>query len=157
MVSKPIGGGKQHVDLVKLAIKKLVDEYMDKVKSLFVEFEDSHFGFEFKIHKDQWDTTHGSFTFKPDIVARIETKKDIIFNKKDRWLDITDSNTLIFEAENDPHNIFSNTLKMEAYRMVKANDYGRQTYAFILVCWSDAKLPDILEPFDAVWRFEKPL
>lgn len=151
-----IGGKKEHIALVKLATKKVIDDFADRLEGFKVSFEEKHFGFDFKIARDQWSMTHGSFTFKPDIVAWIEPRKDITFGKdRGRWKSIIDSRCLIFEVETNPRKIFRDILKIEAYRRVKSSDYGRGTYAFILVCWREAKLPDIVEPFDEVWRFDR--
>lgn len=148
-------GKKQHVALIKLALKKLIDEYTVRMKGFKATFEDKHFGIDFEIELgESWSHADGHFTLIPDIVAEIEPKEDVFLTKR-KWKSIFDSSTLIFEAETNPANIFRNTLKLEAYRRVKSSDYGRSKYAFILVCWENAKLPDILDPFDAVWRFPK--
>jgi len=148
-------GKEEHIALTKLALKKLIDEYTDMLKGFKVAFEDKHFGINFRIELgESWSHADGSFQLIPDIVADIEPKEDI-FMKGRKWKSIADSRTLIFEVETSPTNIFQNIMKMQAYSMVKNEPYGRSHYAFILVCWEDAKLPEILEPFDAVWKFSK--
>lgn len=148
-------GKKEHVALIKLALKKLIDEFTDRMKSFKASFEDKHFGIDFRIELgESWSHADGHFNLIPDIVAEIEVKEDVFLTKR-KWKSILDSSTLIFEAETNPANIFRNIMKMEAYSMVKKSTYGRSKYAFILVCWEDAKLPDVLDPFDAVWKFSK--
>ena len=150
-----IKGGKEHILLIQLALKKLIDDYMGMLKSFKATFEDKHFGIDFKLELgESWSHASGHFELIPDIVAEIEPKTDI-FMKERKWRSIIDSNTLIFEAETNPRNIFQNIMKLEAYKQVKMDHYGRSRYAFILVCWEDAQLPELLEPFDTVWSFPK--
>lgn len=152
---RKIGGKKEHVALVKLAVKKLIDEYADRLDSFKATFEDKHFGIDFQIDLgESWSHAHGSFFLIPDIVAEIEPRTDVLMKDR-KWRSIIDSSTLIFEAETNPATIFKNIMKMQAYSMIKQHTYGRSKYAFILICWDDAKLPDFLEPFDAVWKFSK--
>jgi len=151
-----IGGNKEHIDLIKLAVNRLMEQYADKVKGINLDFERRQFSIGIKIHVDTYGYTNANFDFRPDIVAFIIKPEEDPFGKKE-WKSIVDSSVWIFEAETNPRTIFHNTIKIEAYRKIKNNDYGRSTYGFILVCWDDAKLPNSVDPFDEIWKFPKGL
>jgi len=151
-----IGGSNEHIYLVKVAAKKLIDAY--DLREINLTFEDPMFRMEIKIHtrgtEDQY--TNANFDFRPDISARIfKHNQQETFEHKP-WKNILDSTWLVFEAEIDPTNIFSNIIKMEAYRKIKSNNYGREVYAFVLVVFDDVPLPSAIEPFDEVWKFPRP-
>ena len=150
------GGGKEHIELVKLAVKRVVDEFSEKVRGIHICFEKAELKMEIEIKRDQWGYTHTNFTFRPDIIVDVMKDDDklLSINEKE-WKSIFDSDTVLFEAETDPRNLFSNNIKIEAYRRIRADGYGRNAYAFVLVCWSDAKLPRNKEPFDEIWRFPR--
>ena len=150
-----IGGNAKHIALIQLAVKKVVDDFAEKLDRINVSFEENAFKMEIKVQTDKYGYTNAEFNFRPDIAAHIIPKKEKedLFDTK--WNSIFDSTWWIFEAETNPRNIFKNVVKMEAYRKIKGDSYGRQVYAFILVCWDDAVLPKNVEPFDQVWKFKR--
>jgi len=145
-------GGQEHIELVKLALKKIVDTFVC-LRRIMITFEESEFTMDIKIQENHSSYTNAHFSFRPDVIVRAETED--AFNKKE-WKSIYDSSAVVFEAETNPHNIFNNLIKIEAYKRIKSRDYGRRAYSFVLVCWKNAKLPASIEPFDEVWKFQKP-
>ena len=152
-----IGGNKGHITLIQLATKRLVDKFADKIESINISFEEHAFRMEIKVQIDPYGFTNANFDFRPDIAAHVIPRqtKGRLFGESEEWKSILDSSWWIFEAETTPRNIFKNIVKIEAYKKIKGNSYGRQAYGFILVCWDDAKLPENIEPFDEVWKFKK--
>jgi len=147
-------GGEEHVYLVKRAVKRVIDE-MAGLRVITISFEDSEFQFEVTIREDRDSYTNAHFSFRPDMIVRAKnTSGSPIYSEK-TWTKITDSSAIVFEAETDPKNFFNNAIKVEAYKKIKGDSYGRFGYSFVLVCWEDAKLPKNIEPFDEVWRFSK--
>ncbi len=143
------GGGSEHVTLVKLASHKIIDEF-ESLYEIQVRYEPENVKVEFKINEQYGKTILTSgFDLRPDIVAiHSKVTGQDYFGKGMR-------NTVwnIIEAETKPKTIFRNKLKMLAYEKMKEDH--ENYYHFILVCWSDAKLPDSIEPFNEVWKFEK--
>lgn len=148
-------GSQEHIELVKLATKRIVDSF-ENLRYIQINYEQSNLSLEIKIRDKYEGYTNASFEFRPDILLRAENRaKGLFAEKEKKWESIFDSSAIVFECETDPRNIFANVLKMEAYRKIKGDVYGRSAYAFVLVCWSDAELPECVEPFDEVWRFDK--
>jgi hypothetical protein len=144
-------GKEEHVELVKLATKKIVDTFQN-LRVIHISYEQFDMQFEISIAESRdRDYTNTYFTLRPDIMVRAENR----WKEHQPWLSIMDSNAIVFEAETDPKNIFSNVLKMEAFKKIKSDSYGRIGYAFVLVCWEDAALPQNIEPFDEVWKFPR--
>lgn len=142
-------GGIEHVALVKLASHKIIDEF-ESLYEIQVRYEPENIKVEFKLNEQFGKTILTSgFDLRPDIVAihNKVTGKDYFGN------DISNTVWNIIEAETNPKNIFHNKLKMLAYEKIKEDH--ENYYYFILVCWSDAKLPDSIEPFNEVWKFDK--
>jgi len=149
-----VTGGIEHVALVKLATKRIVDEFAN-LRLIIISYDEHEVRFEIKIEERYNSYSNAHFAFRPDIfVRRASEKKTEDFEKKN-WKGIFDSHAILFEAETEPKNIFSNTLKMAAYQKIKSDSYGREMYAFVLVCWEDAILPENIEPFDEIWKFSK--
>lgn len=153
------GGGADHITLVKLASHRIVNEF-EGLKGIAVNYEGREFQFDIKIKETGYEGyTNANFEFRPDITVRHfhESEENRSSYEEVPWKSIFDSNFICFEAETDPKNIFNNALKMAAYTQIKGreNPIGRRSYAFVLVCWDDAKLPKSIEPFDTVWKFSK--
>ena len=145
-------GGVEHVALVKLASKKVIDDFAN-LRIILVSYDEHEVRFEIKIEERYDSYTNAHFNFRPDILVRCSRKEDPLSKKE--WKSILDSHTIIFEAETDPQNIFRNVLKMAAYKQIKSDGFGREYYAFVLVCYEDAVLPESIEPFDEVWKFPR--
>lgn len=158
------GGKDEHVQLVKLASKKIIDTFQN-LRYILVSYEKQELKLQITVRDGMYGETNAHFELRPDIVLRAENiGKDgrspfrtgierIVDDEDKNWKSIMDSHAIVFEAETDPRNLFSNVLKLDAYRKLRA--YGRAQYAFVLVCWDDAKLPENVEPFDEVWKFPK--
>lgn len=149
-------GKDDHVELVKLATKRIVDCF-ENLRHILVSYEQQNMNFELKIKDSAYGETFAHFEFRPDIVVRAENtgKGSSIMDDVKVWKTIMDSHAIVFEIETDPRNIFSNILKIEAYKKIRSEYYGRAAYAFVLVCWNDAILPNNIEPFDEVWKFSR--
>lgn len=143
-------GGKEHVELVKLATKRIIDQFQN-LRDIQISYEDREFSIDLRLKDSQHGYSNASFEFRPDIIVRAENKR----RDDEKWDSILDSSAIVFEAETDPKKIFGNVLKIEAYKTMKMRPWGRQQYAFVLVVWADAVLPQNIEPFDEVWKFEK--
>lgn len=150
-------GKDEHVELVKLATKRIVDTFQN-LRYILISYEQHEMEFELKVKEGEHGYTNANFTLRPDIVLRAENtgKGSSIMDDAKLWKSIMDSGAIVFEAETDPKNIFHNVLKLEAYRKIKAESFGRAAYAFVLVCWNDAILPKNIAPFDEVWKFPRP-
>ena len=146
------GGGEGHITLVKLTTKRIVDTFPD-LRYILISFEEQELRMDIKIRDGYTGYTNTTFNFRPDIVVRVLSKKEDF--TKHKWNSILDSSVILFEAETNPQNFFQNHLKMTAYKKIKKDVYGRYGYAFVLVCWSDSKLPENCEPFDEIWKFDK--
>jgi hypothetical protein len=149
-------GKDEHVELVKLATKRIVDTFQN-LRHILISYEQHEMQFELKVKEGEYGYTNAHFTLRPDIVVRAENKGkgESIADDAKLWKSIMDSNAIVFEAETDPKTIFHNVLKLEAYRKIKAEAYGRAAYAFVLICWDDAVLPKNVDPFDEVWKFPR--
>jgi len=149
-------GTDEHVQLVKLATKRIIDEFVN-LRYISINYEKQNLTFQIKVRDGTWGETNSYFELRPDILLRAENKGKggSIMDDAKKWENIMDSNAIIFEAETDPRNIFKNAIKLEAYKQIKRNNYGRAAYGFVLVVWEDAVLPENIEPFDEVWRFKK--
>jgi len=150
------GGKDEHVELVKLATKRIVDTFQN-LRYILLSYEQHNLEFEIKVKEGEFGYTNANFTLRPDIVVRAENKAkgSTIADDATLWKSIMDSHAIVFEIETDPRNIFKNILKLEAYRKIKGEAYGRAAYAFVLVCWDDAVLPKNIDPFDEVWKFPR--
>lgn len=148
-------GGDSHVELVKLATKRVVDSFQN-LRYILLSYEQQNFTFDLKVTDGIHGYTNANFEFRPDIVVRAENcAKGTSFQEDEKkWESPLDSSAIVIEAETNPKNFFSNTLKVEAYKQIKSRG-GRGLFAFVLACWSDAVLPDNIEPFDEVWKFPK--
>jgi hypothetical protein len=146
-------GGAEHVALVKLATKKIIDEFAN-LRHILISYDEHEVKFEIKIQERYDGYTNAHFDFRPDIFVRCAGKELKGFQKKS-WKNIFDSHAILFEAETEPKNIFGNVLKMAAYQKIKSDAFGREAYAFVLVCYEDAVLSESIEPFDAVWKFPR--
>lgn len=144
-------GGNEHVALVQLACKKIIEDFPD-LRYILVSFDEHEAEFNIRIQDKYEGFTNSTFSFRPDILIRVLRKRDESDTRK-KWRSILDSAAIMFEAEIDPRNIFKNILKLAAYKKMKADSFGREAFAFVLVCWSDAQLPKNIEPFDDVWKF----
>ena len=145
-------GGSDHVELVKLASKRLIDEF-EELNEIVLNYEaeldvDIQFG-----ENRGYGRTNTRFNFRPDItVTTINYKFTDQVDPDKRF--IWQAHKVLFEAETDPRNIFKNVLKIECYKKMKR---GRLLEcAFVLVCFDDAVLPENTAPFDEIWKFERP-
>lgn len=146
-------GGDEHITLVRLATKRIVDRFMN-LHYILISYEAHEFTFELTIKdKTGYHRSYASLEFRPDILVDHENKQLRRFENEE-WTSILDSSAVVFEAETDPRHFFANRLKSESYKRIKAKN--RQAYAFVLVVWDDAKVPKDFEPFDEVWAFPKP-
>lgn len=153
-------GGKGHVRLVKLASKRIIEQF-EGLRYMLVSYEKTDLQTELRISDGAYGYTNVHFDFRPDIVVRVVKEKDEqekrgIFREDREWNSVLDSNTIVFEIETNPRNIFRNQVKIGAYKKIRSDRYGRTAYAFVLVCWEDANLPKNIEPFDEVWKFKRP-
>ena len=156
------GGGKDHIELVKLATKRIVDEFED-LMDIVINYEPTELRLQIKIDDHSgWESTsrmtEAHFDFRPDIVVR--TSKQISPGQLEAFYQprkILRTRYVVFEAETDPRNIFKNLIKIEGYKRIKANRFGSGLYSFVLVCWKDAEVPQDIEPFDEIWKFERIL
>lgn len=145
-------GGDEHIALVKLATKRIVDRFIN-LHFIIISYEAREFSFELKIaDKRGYHRAYASLEFRPDILVEHETKELKTWEKKP-WTNILDSGAIVVEVETDPYNFFHNLLKCESYKRIRTK--SRKTYAFVLVVWADAKLPKNIEPFDEVWKFKR--
>jgi hypothetical protein len=150
-------GKDEHVELVRLAVKRIVDSFSN-LRHILISFEQQNLKFELQIKTGEYGYTNAHFEFRPDIILRAENtgKGSSIMDDAKIWKTILDSSTIVFEIETDPRsNIFSNVLKIEGYKKIREEAFGRAAYAFVLVVWADAVLPENVEPFDEVWRFPR--
>jgi hypothetical protein len=149
-------GSDEHVELVKLATKRIVDTFQN-LRYILISFEQHEMKFDIEIKDALHGFTNAHFELRPDIVLRAENtgKGSSIMDDAKLWKSIMDSTAIVFEAETDPANIFHNILKLDAYRRIKAESFGRAAYAFVLVCWDNAVLPRNVDPFDEVWKFPR--
>jgi len=144
-------GKEEHVELVKLTVKKIVDTFSN-LKNIQIAFEkEDELRFDFKIDDSQHSWTHASIAFRPDIVLHVE--EGLRKYSDVEWSCITDSRAIVFEIESNPQNFFSNLIKRAAYSEIRKRN--RTQYSFVLVCWEDAKLPENISPFDEVWKFHR--
>jgi len=139
------------VELVKLATKRLLDEF-EEVNEMMINYEaEVDVNVEFGDHRG-YGRTSTSFNFRPDILVtttKYKLNEEVDPENRKIW----QAHRVFFEAETDPRNIFRNTLKIECYKKMKK---GRiHECAFVLVCFEDAKLPKNTAPFDEVWTFKK--
>lgn len=146
-------GGPEHIALVKLASKKIIETF-DDLKEIMIDYEPTELRIAIKID-ERWGSgySQANFDFRPDIVVR--TSKEFDYDKP--WVTIKDSICIVFEAETNPRNIFNNAIKIEGYKRVRNDRLGRSSYGLVLVCWNDATLPEKIEPFDEVWKFDRSL
>lgn len=150
------GGGESHTALIRAAAKKIIDSE-DALMGISLTFEERAVELDIKIDTElgRVGYSRASFSFRPDIVARFNLKRDPrILDQK--WTGIHDSGAWIVEAETDPRKIFKEVIKIEGYKRLTADrDIGRYSYALILACWEGAIFPDPenIEPFDALWLF----
>ena len=144
-------GGSDHVELVKLATKRIIDEF-DEVTEVVINYEaeldvNIQFG-----ERHGYGRTSTSFNFRPDILVtttKYMLDEDIDTEKRKIW----QAHRVFFEIETKPRRLFRNTLKIECYRKMRR---GRiHECAFVLVCWDDAKLPKNTAPFEEVWTFAR--
>ena len=144
-------GGKEHIELVKLTSRRIIDTF-DDLREIMIDYEPTELRIAIKID-ERWGSgySQANFDFRPDIVVRTSRGYD----EETPWITIKDSMCIVFEAETDPRNIFKNNIKIEGYKRVKNDKMGRASYSLVLVCWDDAKLPENIEPFDEVWKFNK--
>ena len=140
------------MELVKLASKRIIDEF-EEINEIVLNYEQ-------EIHvnvkpdfESRFGRTNVSFDFRPDIAVtttKFEHKEEIDPDKRKIW----QAHRVFFEIETDPRNLFKNTLKIECYK--KMNRGGFYEFAFVLVCWDDAKLPKSTAPFEEIWAFPRP-
>ncbi len=147
-------GGSDHIKLVKLASKKVIDEF-DYLQQILIQYERTDISAKLNLSEKWYHRTNVSFEMRPDIIVLTgEPKKD-----KDYGRFISTTRTTIIEAETNPKNLFKNTFKIEAYRRIKFGSRKHvdidPTIKFILACFDDAKLPKNTVPFDEVWTFAR--
>jgi len=144
-------GGSDHVELVKLATKRILDEF-EEVTEMVIHYEaEVDVNVEFGDRRG-YGRMSTSFNFRPDIL--VTTTKYVLEEEIDpERRKIWQAHRVFFEAETDPRNIFKNVLKIECYKKMKRG--GIHECAFVLVCFEDAKLPENTAPFDEVWVFPK--
>ena len=144
-------GGSDHVELVKLATKRIIDEF-EEVNEIVINYEQ-------EIHvniKPDFETRFGrtnvKFDFRPDIAVtttKFMVNEEVDPEKRKIW----QAHRVFFEAETKPSRLFKNLLKIECYRKMRKG--GFLEFAFVLVCFEDAKLPKNTAPFDEVWTFKR--
>ena len=142
-------GGLEHVELVKLASKRIIDSFIG-LKNISINYEEENITVDITLDEKENSWHRIIFTLRPDIIVLRVSKEFRRYTNS--WLSIQDSRFIIFEIETNPQNIFANMIKMESYKQLRKE---RGSYAFVLVVWSDAQLPEKIEPFDEVWKFEK--
>ncbi len=128
-----------------------------------IGFEERGLDVEIKMHTGLGGAgyTNANFSFRPDIVVHpYKNREDNLhLNTDKKWSKPEDSIWVILEAETNPRNIFSNVLKLEAYRKIgEDHDFGKKTYSFILVTFADQRTPIDergMTPFDEVWLFDR--
>lgn len=147
-------GGSDHIKLVKLASKKVIDEF-DYLQEILIQYERTDINAKINLSEKWYHRTNVSFDMRPDIMVLTgEPKENGAYGRH-----ISTTRTTIIEVETDPRNLFKNTFKIEAYRRIK---FGSRKHVdvdpaikFILVCFDDAKLPETTVPFDEVWTFKR--
>ncbi len=144
-------GGSDHVELVKLATKRIIDEF-EEINEIVINYEQ-----DINVNiKPDFDSRFGrtsvNFDFRPDIaVTTTQFKLDSEVDPEKRK--IWQAHRVFFEAETDPRNLFKNLLKVECYKKMRRG--GLFEFAFVLVCFEDAKLPEKTAPFDEIWVFPR--
>jgi len=155
------GGGESHSKLIRLASYHIIESFSD-LQQIALCYENDHFRLDIKIQNPGFEGALGytnvAFTFRPDILLRhpgTEWVRPSISDER-AWTGIRDSPTIILEAETNPKNFYDNAVKCAAYDQIrKDRNIGRRAYAFVLVCWNDAQIPDDPSPFDEVWKFDR--
>jgi len=144
-------GGSDHVKLVKLATKRIIDEF-EECHEIVINYEQE---LDFNIKPDfdsRYGRTNVSFNFRPDIaVTTTKFKHETEIEPEERK--IWQAHRVFLEAETDPRNLFKNLLKIECYRKMRRGGFFE--FAFVLVCFEDAKLPKNTAPFDEIWLFPR--
>jgi len=166
------GGGLQHITMVKEAVKRVLDEF-DTMNRLLFQFELTTRP-RISFHEDRFDkyAMSQSIDFRPDIlISHVPTEERKAsqggFNELRRysneldekvWESIQDSNYIIIEVETNPIRAFKqNVLKHAFYARLKDERNRRNArfrYAFVLVAPAHIKVPDVIEPFDVLWRVD---
>lgn len=147
-------GGSDHIRLVKLASKKVIDEF-DYLQEILIQYERTDIAAKISLSDKWYHRTNVSFEMRPDIIVLTgEPMENGDFGRH-----ISTTRTTIIEAETDPRTLFKNTFKIEAYRRIK---FGRRrkvdvdpSIKFILACFDDAKVPKKTAPFDEIWTFKR--
>lgn len=139
------------MELVKLATKRIIDEF-EEVNEIVINYEQE---LQFNIKPDfdsRFGRTNVSFDFRPDIaVTTTKFKHETEIEPEERK--IWQAHRVFLEAETDPRNLFKNLLKIECYKKMRRGGFFE--FAFVLVCFEDAKLPKNTAPFDEIWFFPK--
>jgi len=147
-------GGSDHVTLVKLASKKVIDEF-DYLQQILVQYERTDIHADVRLSEKWYHRTNVALEMRPDIIVVTgEPKEEKGYG---RYIGI--NQITIIEAETDPRNIFKNLFKIEVYKRMKSGGRGvdvRDPVTFILACFDDAKLPKNTAPFE-VWTFPRSL
>ena len=147
-------GGSDHVYLVKMATKKVIDEF-DYLQEFLVQYERTDIHGSVSLSEKWYHRTNVSFELRPDVIVltgQLGTDKKGIMN-------VMSDKTIIIEAETDPRNLFKNIFKIETYKKIKKASINvidkEPELKFILVCFEDAKIPKDYSPFDEVWLFPR--
>lgn len=140
------------MELVKLATKRIIDEF-EEINEIVINYEQE---LDFNIKPDfdsRYGRTNVSFNFRPDIaVTTTKFKLDTEIEPEERK--IWQAHRVFFEIETDPrNNLFKNLLKVECYKKMRRGGFFE--FAFVLVCFEDAKLPKDTKPFDELWTFPR--
>ncbi|GAH33196.1 unnamed protein product, partial [marine sediment metagenome] len=107
-------GGSDHVELVKLATKRIIDEF-EEINEIVINYEQD---INVNIKPDfdsRFGRTNVNFNFRPDIAVtttKFKHENEIDPEKRKIW----QAHRVFFEAETDPRNLFKNLLKVECYK-----------------------------------------
>ncbi len=139
------------MELVKLATKRIIDEF-EEINEIVINYEQE---LDFNIKPDfdsRYGRTNVSFNFRRDVgvtTTKYKRAHEVDPEKRKIW----QAHRVFFEAETDPRNLFKNILKVECYKKMRRG--GLFEFAFVLVCFEDAKLPEKTAPFDEIWTFPR--
>lgn len=165
-------GGPKHIYMVKEAVRRVLDEF-DTMNRLLFQFELSVRP-KVVFHEDRFDRHNisQSIEFRPDILISHIPKEERkatqggfgelrrYSNELDEkvWESIQDSNYIVIEVETNPMRAFKqNVLKHAYYSRLKderSRRNARFRYAFVLVAPAHVKVPDVIEPYDVLWRVD---
>jgi len=153
-IREHLNESEAHKKLVKMALKRAVDEY-DDICIINMHEMIGSISAELKVENIAYDS-YGSERrrahkgFVPDIVLGVF--------KRLKNPDRTRVKLTAIECETTKHGILKDTYRLTAYKLLKIKqdeDDGGLRFELILAIYDDLGLDETPKPFDKVWKFPR--